>query len=188
LDQGAVRDDGSTTTVVEAYLSQGVAESGVITYQARLDDLARIVRIEVRNSSGDVSPAILLDRAACIRIGYRLTQPLSGYRVGVRIRTADGFDVMTSSTTDAEGRLLSHPPGDYTGTVTIPARLLAPGRYVLTVFLGQPGAGTLDRRDNALVFQIHGKAKAYPEREDGVIAQLLGWSVEDGQPAETAIP
>jgi hypothetical protein len=58
---------------------------------------------------------------------------------------------------------------------------------LLTVALGQPGVKTLDRRENALMFQIHGKAKAYTEREDGLIATLLNWNVEEGQPAETAV-
>lgn len=185
IERGTVREDGPATTVVESYLSQGIAQGGFVTYEAAPGDVARITRIEVLSSSGRVSAAILLDRPADVLIGYRLNQPLAAYRVGIRIRTADGFDVMTSATTDAAGRLLSRPPGDYVARVTIPARLLAPGRYLLTVFLGQPGIRTVDRHDNALMLQIHGRAKAYLEREYGVIATLLEWSL-DGQPAEPA--
>ena len=184
IERGTVRQDGTTTAVVESYLSQGIVEGGRATYEVGPDDVAKIVQIEVLNSSGHVSPAVLLDRPACIRIRYRLRQPLSGYRVGIRLTTPDGFDVMTSSTTDADARLLSDPAGEYAIMVTIPARLLMSGRYLVTVFLGQPGVRTLDRRDNALVLQIHGKAKAYPERESGVIANLLEWSF-DARPAET---
>jgi lipopolysaccharide transport system ATP-binding protein len=184
LERGAVREDGQTTAVVESYLSQGIVEGGRATYEVGPDDVAKIMQIEILNSSGHVSPAILLDRPACIRIRYRLGQSLSAYRVGIRVNTPDGFDVVTSSTTDADARLLSHPAGEYSATVTIPARLMMPGRYLVTVFLGQPGVRTLDRRDNALVLQIHGKAKAYPERESGVIGSLLDWRF-DARPVET---
>jgi ABC-type polysaccharide/polyol phosphate transport system ATPase subunit len=184
VERGVVREDGKTAAVVESYLSQGIVEGGRATYELGPDDIAKIVQIEILNSSGQISPAILLDRPACIRIRYRLRQPLSGYRLGIRVTTPDGFDVITSSTTDADARLLSHPAGDHALMVMIPARLLMPGRYLLTVFLGQPGVRTLDRRDNALVLQIHGKAKAYPERESGVIGTLLEWSF-DARPAES---
>ena len=182
VQEGTVRQRGETASVIESYMSEGIAEGGVVRYEAAPSDVAKIRSVEVLNASGHVSPAILLDRPAYIRVGYRLNRPLNSYRVGIRIRTPDGFDVLTSSTTDADGQLLSHPAGDHVATVTIPPRLLAPGRYVVTVHLAQPGIMNLDRRENALVFQIHGRAKAYAEREDGIIATLLEWTFDDTHP------
>ena len=179
IESGAVHDDGRATAVVEGYLSHQVADTGSVTYAASSEDAASILKIEVLNSSARVSPGILLDLPAFIRIGYRLRRPLSAYRVGIRLRTPEGVDVITSTTTDAEARLFSHAAGDYVAVVTLPPRLLMPGRYLVTVHIAQPGVKNLDRRENALVFQIHGKARAFPEREYGLISTLLDWVVED---------
>ena len=179
LDAGAVRQDSQTARALEAYLSHGVTDAGVVQYVEAPHQEAQITKIEVLNSSGDVSPAIMLELPASIRIGYRLNRPLTGYRVGIRIRTPDGIDVMTSTTTDADARLLSNEAGDYRATVVIPPRLLMPGRYLVTTHIAQPGARNLDRREDALAFQISGRARAYLEREYGLISTLLDWTCED---------
>jgi homopolymeric O-antigen transport system ATP-binding protein len=178
LDGGTIRQRGSAHDVVEAYLSEGLQENAAVTFEANPESVAQLLGIEMLNSAGQLSNVHSASQPFRVRLTYLLRQRLTGYRLAVRLRLADGFDVLTSATTDADATLLHGEPGVYAATVSFPPRLLAAGRYLLTAVLGQPGRRTLDLRENILVVQVEGSVKAFVEPDHGVISTLLDWSLE----------
>ena len=178
LEDGCIRHSGNADEVVQTYLSQGVIEGSIIEFGPETGREAQILGIEILDYQDMRSNNLLIDFPFYIRLWYQFTCDINRYRVGIRIRLPDGFDILTSSSTDIEGELLSDEAGIHSAKIKIPERLLAPGRYLLTCFLGQPGLRTLDRHENVLTFRIEGKMKAYAEKECGVIATPLVWSLE----------
>jgi len=175
LDAGKVRARGEVTEVIQNYLSEGVKEEASAEFVPKSNRAAQILSIELLTPDGTLATTHLANLPVRIRVRYRLSERISAYRVGLRIRLADGLDVMTTASSDVEGDLWTDDPGVYSATVEIPGLLLAPGQYFVTVFLGQPGVKVHDRHENVLAFRIEGRTKSLVERELGLIATPLHW-------------
>lgn len=175
LESGMIQQRGKAQSVVQAYIGQSDTGDGHVQFSADSRREAQIESVEILTDEGVPTSSLLVESPINIRVRYLLNKRLDNYRVGFQIRLPDGLELLTSASTDIDGNLWTNEPGEYSAIAGIPPKLLMAGKYVVTVFLGQPGHKVHDIRDNALVFYIEGRAKGYAEPEHGLIATPLRW-------------
>ena len=107
-------------------------------------------------------------------IKYRLSEEIANYRVGIKIFTPDGFEVLTRTNADLDNSLWTDGAGDYSLKIDIPGQLIKPGQYLVTVFLGQPGVRQLDKKENILSIRLDGSTYT----GQGLIISPLDWEKE----------
>jgi hypothetical protein len=109
-----------------------------------------------------------------LNIKYRFTEEIANYRLGIKIFTPDGFEVLTRTNADLDKSLWTDEAGDYSLKIDIPGQLIKPGQYLVTVFLGQPGIRQLDKKENVLSIRLDGNTF----KGQGLIISPLVWKKE----------
>jgi len=172
MDGGTVAEDGPVGKVIQSYLFSGTSETNpIIDYPIDDQVEGQITGIESLDLDGNPSLVHLSENPFSLRIRYHLSQELRNYRLGVVIRTPDGFEVLTRTNSDLDDSLWTDGEGDYSLKVDIPGQLMKPGQYLITVFLGQPGLKQLDKKENALAVRLDGKTFT----GQGLIISQLDW-------------
>ena len=177
LEDGKIADSGPVEEVIQAYLFSGVADqTPKLSFPDQQDPAGGITSLEVVDLLGNSSLTHLSENPFTIKIGYQLRENLQNYRLGINLRTPDGYEVLTRTNSDLDNELWSDPMGDYSLSVEIPGQLLRPGQYLVTVFLGQPGIRQLDKREN--IAAVHLEGKTY--QGQGLIISPLKWQKSAG--------
>jgi lipopolysaccharide transport system ATP-binding protein len=180
LDNGNIKMDGTSMSVVAAYLPS--AAEGCAAWQ----NLEPPDRDDVQVTSarlllaGQEATTVDFRSDFEVEIGYTLNRKARHLAVLCRMTDVQGNVVWTSWDTDTtlwRGRL--RDPGTYLSTCKIPAGLLRPGRYSVSV--GSIGAGYLTRGHSyyeaVLCFEV--SPVGYPLNQDrmGIVTPLLDWDV-----------
>jgi len=175
LEDGKIFDQGPINQVIQSYLFSGTSESNPrVDFELLEDKAAQIVSVEALDFQEEPSLVHLNINPFSVRIRYRINQTLTKYRLGIIIRTPDGFEILTRTTSDFENSLWSDEEGNYAFKVEIPGNLLKPGRYLITVFLGQPGMKQHDKAENVLAIRLDGNTGL----GQGLIVTPLEWAKE----------
>ena len=172
LEDGKIFDQGPINQVIQSYLFSGTSESNPrVDFELLEDKAAQIVSVEALDFQEEPSLVHLNINPFSVRIRYRINQTLTKYRLGIIIRTPDGFEILTRTTSDFENTLWSDEEGNYAFKVEIPGNLLKPGQYLITVFLGQPGMKQHDKAENVLAIRLDGNTGL----GQGLIVTPLDW-------------
>ncbi len=175
LEDGKIFDQGPINQVIQSYLFSGSSESNPrVDFELLEDKAAQIVSVEALDFQEEPSLVHLNINPFSVRIRYRINQTLTKYRLGIIIRTLDGFEILTRTTSDFENTLWSDEEGNYAFKVEIPGNLLKPGQYLITVFLGQPGMKQHDKAENVLAIRLDGNTGL----GQGLIVTPLEWAKE----------
>jgi len=175
LDDGKIVEDGPGDKVIQSYMMSGVAEfDPVVDFSADETAAGQILRIEALDLFGDPSLVHLSKNPFSLRIKYRLSEEIANYRLGIKIFTPDGFEVLTRTNADLDKSFWTDKAGDYSLKVDMPGQLIKPGQYLVTVFLGQPGVRQLDKKENVLSIRLNGNAF----KGQGLIISPLDWKKE----------
>lgn len=172
LEEGKIFDQGPINQVIQSYLFSGISESNPrVDFELLEDKAAQIISVEALDFQEEPSLTHLNINPFFVKIRYRINQTLTKYRLGIIIRTPDGFEILTRTTSDFDNSLWSDEEGNYAFKVKIPDNLLKPGQYLITVFLGQPGIKQHDKAENILAIRLDGNTKL----GQGLIVTPLDW-------------
>ena len=175
LEDGKIAKVGSVDQVVQSYLFSGIAEHNPIASFPIIDDLdGQILSVRSLDLLGNPSLVHLCKNPFSLEVRYKLNKEVNNYRLGVNICTPDGYEILTRTNSDLDKSLWSDGPGKYSLHVDIPGQLIKPGKYLVTVFLGQPGIKQLDKRENILAIRMDGETYS----GQGLIIQPLEWRKE----------
>ncbi|MGH8119615.1 MAG: hypothetical protein ACRESK_03265, partial [Gammaproteobacteria bacterium] len=123
-----------------------------------------------------------VDQGFNIRVKWKLNIEVSFLRVGLEFLDATGTVVLMTVDTDSSD-LFGKPrkPGVYSQTVTVPALLLMPGIYFVTVFAGMPRVERLLEANNIIQFEITENnthlSSVTGEIRSGYISMPLKWEI-----------
>ena len=186
LDKGQLIMKGPTGEVVSKYLTsesgmegehywpEGIANPGV--------EELRVVSVCVLNDGGVVTGNLSATKSFYIEICYRITSPLPFCRIGFLLSTVEGFPIFEAYDADDERYAIRRIPGDYMARCEVPAQLLNPGRYVVSVNAGMPNIKNLAFLEGALVFNIEDTGAVgshMHSKRQGVIRPKLKWECEE---------
>jgi lipopolysaccharide transport system ATP-binding protein len=158
IDEGRLKSDGPSDDVVSRYF---MAESALHGEQVWPEGVAspdvtefKLRAVRARTALGDIAGVIDVRQPFTLEIEYEVLAPLPYCRVGVIIETADGVAVVAAYDADDARYTGPRRPGIFTSSCVIPAQLLNPGRFVVSVNAGITQVKNLASQERALSFEV----------------------------------
>jgi lipopolysaccharide transport system ATP-binding protein len=180
LDRGQLRLSGNPGEVVDRYLSTGTQTSSVWTSPESPGSSKEVAvrRASVLTTEGRPSSVIDFDCPFQVEIAYELMIPVRHLAVGYYLFDVQGNMLWESQDLDSgvwNGRV--REPGSYISTCSVPAKILRPGRYVVTIVCFIPSGEVFAYLDNILSLEISGVGYQFEMRRLGLTTPLLDWTV-----------
>ena len=138
IDQGKIRRDGPSQTVVSSYLNQEQTKAGqrIWTKDERPGNKSfRLASINLKTTSGEITSDINISEELLIEIDYEVIRP--GARVIFSLHLMDENDghICSSLSNQAENEYHDVPlsPGYYRSICRLPGNLLNSCRYTISL-------------------------------------------------------
>lgn len=178
LEGGEIKAILPAAEAVKSYLETGSSDVPSATFPADLSKPAQYHSVAVCRTDGSVVSEISADEEFVIRLVFEVRRFIPGLYLVFFLTNTEGIRVLFSDITD------SHPEigdrlttGVHTFHVPIPARLLAPAKYSITVSSATTYRWeTIDRRPNACSFTIRDYSTRRGDSRPGVIGTKLIWN------------
>jgi len=178
LDHGCVVQSGLAREIVAAYLARGASGTAEWRPAQRLSDAFEYdsVSIECPESSDGVS--IPADVPFAVVFDYTVHAPLGPGRLALLVTGANGEAIFASADTDAFPAVRRPwTPGHHRSRCIVPAYLLAPGQYFVTI--SEPVEATEVLHEHILSFSVTEQNSLMArDGRRGVIAPMLAWQKE----------
>lgn len=176
LLDGSLVADGATGEVLNKYLREGVEGTGSIELTMP-DSKAAFLSIRSLGSDGDEQREYGSDDPIRLELVLRVREPVPGLYLTMILRSDEGVAVLMTEDRDVDD-LREYGQGDHELGVQIPAGLLAPGRYFVTVGAASGLEGRFDHRDGVLDFSVHDYDRPRGNSRIGVLGVTLPWDHE----------
>jgi ABC-2 type transport system ATP-binding protein/lipopolysaccharide transport system ATP-binding protein len=172
LERGAVTAEGSTESVVDAYVAAATSQDQGASPLMHTGDVT-LGEVRLLDESGHPTHSLRRDRSFAIEITYTINQRVPALDMSVLIFNASGMRVLDEAWSDTEG---SRPdrPGTYTVRISVPP-LLNVGEYRIGIWVGTR-YDTLLFEPAAATLRLEGSTKGRPER---AIELYLPWQLVD---------
>jgi len=131
-----------------------------------------------RNSDGETCFVFAGDQTIFIEVEYMIKRHLSECQVIANFENSQGMVLFPTGDTDSLGLLgTAREPGKYHSEFVVPAHLLAPGLYTITLFATLLGHLMYDKVFRIITLEIltTGSVDPTSRRHRGVIAPLITW-------------
>ncbi|MCM0083478.1 ABC transporter ATP-binding protein [Geomonas sp. Red32] len=167
LGEGAIAVDGDVESVTKAYLDAALSAGATSAERCPDPDKPhQITGVSICKGDGTaISGPVGVDEQLAVQVRCRLQTPLPGGYAVLAVKDLKGEYVLFSDSRDHDGSATYAGAGEISATVTIPAPLLAPGRYSISAYIGRPPTGTVDACIDALTFEVedlHGVRSSRP--------------------------
>jgi lipopolysaccharide transport system ATP-binding protein len=177
LKSGRVKDMGETATVLSTYMTPEHSGKSY-RFPARVYNQIEPIECFMQNRDGSKTDAFRSSDPIQVCIRYRGSHPDPACRIGLRLSTADGLLIFTSSSDDAnDGPKPLH--GEHLLNCELPGGWLAPGRYLISCAADIPMREVLFDETHVLAFTINeiGAAGAsIPDGRRGILRPALPWT------------
>ncbi|MGO9599607.1 MAG: ABC transporter ATP-binding protein [Isosphaeraceae bacterium] len=188
LEEGRVRTNGPVRDVIKEYMKSGL-DSNAAHAQFPSDPAkpsqfrsAEILHGESSSLSTDFS----CDEPITIRVAYEVLEPVTGTYLTFYLQNMEGTRVLFSDIRDTTPEIDERlGPGLHIFTITIPARLLAPTTYLLTIGSAGKYSGVVDHRHDCCEFTLR-DLKSQNETRPGVLGIQLPWQHTENGMVRTA--
>jgi lipopolysaccharide transport system ATP-binding protein len=180
LADGRLTLDGNAEQVVTAYLSS--VSSGASSWDASShghegEQECWLTSARVLNSVYEPSQVVEFDAGLYIQISYEVRVAIPDLAVASQIIDTRGNIIFTSWDNDAtEWHDRTRDPGSYVSTCCVPACLLRPGHYRVSMAIFS-SKRVFDRRDSLLSFEVSHVGYALNQSRMGLITPILKWEV-----------
>jgi len=179
FENGYLKLEGPSNEVISSYLS--TATVGAIwapESTATANTGARLTSVRILSIDGEPQSVVPFDAEFRIEISYELLAPIRNLSILCRVTNSRGEVVWISWDTDTSkwnGRV--REPGKYLSECKVPATLLRPGRYTLSIGAEIHNVRTLNFYDNVLAFDVSPVGYHLNLNRDGIITPVLEWDV-----------
>jgi lipopolysaccharide transport system ATP-binding protein len=183
LNEGRLELDGNSRDVVAGYFSR--AYDAVRSWErppsANGDDsereiLLRSVRLQQQGS--ETSGVVSFDQEFTAEIEYEVKRRVLDASIVLRIVTASGTIIFTSSDSDMQDRLRTNlrSEGRYLSVCRIPGKLLKSEKLFLTVGVRRQGIW-IELYERLLMFEVSAIGNPLHPQRLGVITPMLDWNI-----------
>jgi lipopolysaccharide transport system ATP-binding protein len=176
LEQGKVVMIGPIAEGIKRYLTSGLNQ---LTAQVRFPtDAAKpcqFVSAEVIHADGNVGTDFSCDEPVIIRLRLLIREAQPGMTLGFGIDNLEGTRVVYSDVRDADHTVTERlGVGFHTFEIEVPARLLAPAKYVVSIVSYVQFEGTIEHRPSCCEFTLTELANPIHQSQ-GVLGVQLPW-------------
>jgi lipopolysaccharide transport system ATP-binding protein len=179
LDRGMINLDGQSGEVIASYLSSSrSAGQAWIRSEPESSDVP-VVFNEVRVDSSKGSAILQFEEPITLEIAYTVARPVKNVSMVARVIDANGIIVFTTGDADADESIAAYRDrGEYRARCKIPARILRPGQYDVSVGLHQPGGMDWPWREGVISFEVSPVGCGPHCDRIGVIAPVIEWRID----------
>lgn len=172
LRQGEIARSGNTSEVVAAYLGgEQEAEYNPVVHFPAKDGDAVIRFAGLFDAKGQPATSFSTGEPILLKCFFNLQRRIPGLRLSLDVFNFKGELVFYSTISTAEPAISIEEPGEHKVAALIPARLLLPGSYSITLALHTPKTRMYDRRRHAVGFKI---VATVSDKFDGFSGDDLG--------------
>lgn len=176
LERGEVTTIGPVRDVIKTYMKSGLdANAGRAQFDPDPAKAGQFLSAEILHGDNSPSTDFSCDEPVTIRLTYRVRQAVAGNYLTMYLQNMEGTRVLFSDIRDTcpdiDERL---GVGVHTFTITIPARLLAPATYLLTIGSAGRNTGVLDHHHDCCEFTLRDLDTQRRSRP-GVLGIQLPW-------------
>jgi lipopolysaccharide transport system ATP-binding protein len=177
LEQGQVKLIGPVKEVIQTYLRSNL-DHNTAQAQFPIDRTkpCQYVSAEVLHSNGSLGSDFSCDEPITIRLQFEVREPLPSFFLTFGLQNLDGTRVLYSDMRDTDES--SHEcltVGLHTFEIEIPARLLAPTTYLLTVISIIRFTGIAEQHEACCEFTLRDLSRRVIAASPGVLGILLPW-------------
>jgi len=187
LNSGRIVKTGPMDEIIKHYMDLNSDESSLTSHYKTesvpaVADKAELLEIFLADADGNHISRINVNQGFNIHIKWKLNIEVPFLRVCMEFIDAAGTVVLMTEDTDSTD-LYGKPrkPGVYSQTVTVPALLLMPGIYTVTVFAGMPRVERILEENNIIQFEITENnthlSSVTGEMRSGYISTPLKWEI-----------
>ncbi len=171
---------GSTENVIGKYLVRNLAHSGHWHRTKPIPSAAGIYfdEITILDHKGNITAKIDPIESFRIAVSARATEKIPSTQIAMRVTNQEGIPLFTTANSDFYKRFLTLSVGKYKYEIKMPARLLPPGLYSLTIAAMIPNQELFDVVENEVSFEINDVGSHVSQLRDGrlgVVAPILEW-------------
>jgi homopolymeric O-antigen transport system ATP-binding protein len=176
LEQGMVTMIGPVRDVIKSYMKSGLDHNAA---QARFEieptKSGQFVSAEILHGDNSLNSDFSCDEPITIRLTYEVRQVAIGTYLTLYLQNMEGTRVLFSDIRDTNPDIDERlGVGVHTFTITIPARLLAPTTYLLTIGSAGRYSGVLDHHHDCCEFTLR-DLDTQNQSRPGVLGIQLPW-------------
>ena len=183
LDNGGVRMDGTTSDVVNAYLSSGVDGRTCWHRNGNLNNSKSNKEFEFRSiklldNQKEIKPSIPFNRKLKLEINYEIFNSIKYLSITYQMLDSNGVMIYESINTDNEKwKGYKWRPGSYVALCDIPEKFLLPGRYYISIAAFIEGVKIIVKHESVLVFDISVIGYNLNLGRLGIVAPIINWNI-----------
>jgi lipopolysaccharide transport system ATP-binding protein len=181
IDRGYLQCEGEPEAVVGSYLSSGISATGSWRRPSCTSTTSELGLLGAKVCEANSLPVSVVpsNRSFRIEIDYEVGSRLRDSSIILRLTDMNGAVVFTSWDTDSNESIPhDREPGTYRSTCRVPAHLLRPGRYAITIAAHIHQIRLLDFQENVLTFDVSDVGFRLNKERLGVISPILDWVIE----------
>jgi len=188
LGQGKIIKRGRTNDVIEFYLKSAMTnKSRRAAFRDDPTKSIQIVEIAVEGTGKSDLDALDISDKITIKVRFRVRRDIRGSMMMLTV-CRKGTVIFHSFDSDLDRDSFAlRKAGDYVSRVVLPRHLLTAGRYIVSVGSGWPYLGSIDRRPDAVVFELEEISedmthRSYAKDRGGLLIMPLNWNTrQDNQ-------
>jgi lipopolysaccharide transport system ATP-binding protein len=181
LNEGQMVRMGPTDEIIHNYLAAISANTTGSWNNDKAYEIQQHIRLlsaSMRTRAEAQATAVIrFDEAFFLQLDYEILTPVESWSLVFRVTDASGTMVFTSWDTDF---IESHKPtrvGSYQASCRVPAKLLRPGIYSVSLGIYIPRDRNFDIQEHMFQFEISSVGYTMNANRRGVITPLLEWSI-----------
>jgi lipopolysaccharide transport system ATP-binding protein len=179
FEHGIVKEMGESQDIVSRYISAGRANSGSWKKEnSGTEGVAYPTELSISQGDKHAIGEILIDQPFSIKLSYLIKKDMQFCRVGIIVSNSLGIVVFSSAEPDTPSLSpINRKAGEYQVVCSIPAWLLAPDNYSITVHIDSDPLQRLYTEELACDFRVvenNLRGLAHYNRP-GIIAPKLKW-------------
>jgi ABC-type polysaccharide/polyol phosphate transport system ATPase subunit len=172
LDEGRIREAGSSEDVVERYLAAQVSRS-VAELVADQHDAPVVLRgVAVLGASGKPATMLRRDQPFTVQVRFAVRTAVPGLDLAAYLLNSRGVEVLNEAWSDT-ALVRASRPGEYVASLEVPS-LLNVGEYTVGIWIGT-AYETLLQEMTVHRFRLEGDVKDRPKR---IVDLALPWRLD----------
>jgi lipopolysaccharide transport system ATP-binding protein len=187
LEEGAVRTTGPVRDVIQTYLKSKLTENMAhAQFPPDPSKPCQYTSAEIFGSDGELRSDFSCDEPVTIRLRFEIRRPIYELFLSFYIQNLDGTRVIFSDIRDRDPSVADRLcVGLHTFEITIPARLLAPTTYLLSLSSLIRGTGVIDEHDACCEFSFQELSLMQMGlvNRSSVLGVLLPWNHQSARSA-----
>ena len=181
LEKGVVQVIGNIQEVIGQYFESGGDRTKAQSFfPAQPEKPCQWVSIELLHDDGDQRSEFSCDEPIRVRMRFQVRRPSTGIILFLSLYTAEGIQVLYSDFRDGDVSIVERlDVGMHTFEIRIPARILAPTSYMISLvayseYITRDGVREIDSRPECCEFVLR-DLKDSRQNRPGTLGLMLPW-------------